>query len=151
MIRCRTPDGTHPLRGPAAAATKIDIGTETESEGEGLDIVVHPRSLLAVNMKGEGGDTDRRLAMHDLGATTIALQTAGRTTDTTGTVTVDRTAAGTGSTGRRATSTPATPRQATTTDADEIGTTRTPTGGKAAGVSTNEGGVEPGPIAHPPR
>lgn len=24
-------------------------------------------------------------------------------------------------------------------------------GGKAAGVSTNEGGVEPGPIAHPPR
>lgn len=27
----------------------------------------------------------------------------------------------------------------------------TPTGGKAAGVSTNEGGVEPGPIAHPPR
>jgi len=25
------------------------------------------------------------------------------------------------------------------------------TGGKAAGVSTNEGGVEPGPIAHPPR
>lgn len=23
--------------------------------------------------------------------------------------------------------------------------------GKAAGVSTNEGGVEPGPIAHPPR
>lgn len=25
------------------------------------------------------------------------------------------------------------------------------TGGKAAGVSTNEGGVEQGPIAHPPR
>lgn len=25
------------------------------------------------------------------------------------------------------------------------------TGGKAAGVSTNEGGVEPGPIAHLPR
>lgn len=26
-----------------------------------------------------------------------------------------------------------------------------PTDGKAAGVSTNEGGVEPGPIAPPPR
>lgn len=25
------------------------------------------------------------------------------------------------------------------------------TDGRAAGVSTNEGGVEPGPIAHPPR
>lgn len=41
----------------------------------------------------------------------------------------------------------------TTTDAavrgSANGTSRT--GGKAAGVSTNEGGVEPGPIAHPPR
>lgn len=45
------------------------------------------------------------------------------------------------------------PRACTTTDAaargSVIGTSRT--GGKAAGVSTNEGGVEPGPIAHPPR
>lgn len=45
------------------------------------------------------------------------------------------------------------PRTCTTTDAavrgSANGTSRT--GGKAAGVSTNEGGVEPGPIAHPPR
>lgn len=52
---------------------------------------------------------------------------------------------------RHATTTPATPRPATTTAGDAIETKRTPTGGKAAGVSTNEGGVEPGPIAHPPR
>lgn len=67
MIRCRTPDGTRPLSGPAAAATRIDIGTGTESEGENLDTVAHARSLLAVNMIGEEGDTGRRVAMHDPG------------------------------------------------------------------------------------
>lgn len=45
------------------------------------------------------------------------------------------------------------PQTRTTTDGaargSATGTSRT--GGKAAGVSTNEGGVEPGPIAHPPR
>lgn len=45
------------------------------------------------------------------------------------------------------------PQTCTTTDVaargSENGTSRT--GGKAAGVSTNEGGVEQGPIAHPPR
>lgn len=45
------------------------------------------------------------------------------------------------------------PQTCATTDVAErgsaSGTSRT--GGKAAGVSTNEGGVEPGPIAHPPR
>lgn len=41
----------------------------------------------------------------------------------------------------------------TTTDVAAKGTVSgmSRTGGKAAGVSTNEGGVEPGPIAHPPR
>lgn len=69
MIRCRTPDGSHPLRGPATAATRIDIGsgTETESEGENLETVARPHSLLAVNMRGEGGDTGWMLAMHDPG------------------------------------------------------------------------------------
>lgn len=45
------------------------------------------------------------------------------------------------------------PRTCTTTDAGASGSAsgKSRTGGKAAGVSTNEGGVEPGPIAHPPR
>lgn len=90
-------------------------------------------------------------------ATTTALQTAGHTTDTTARAIGAWTTAGngtgiaTGNTGRRATTTPATPRPASTSDGAAIGTARTRTGGKAAGVSTNEGGVEPGPIAHPPR
>lgn len=44
-------------------------------------------------------------------------------------------------------------RTCTTTDAAVRGSVneKSRTGGKAAGVSTNEGGVEPGPIAHPPR
>lgn len=86
-------------------------------------------------------------------ATTTALQTAGLTTDTTARAIGAWTTAATGrgSTGRRATTTPATPRPATTTAGAAIGTARTHTGGKAAGVSTNEGGVEPGPIAHRPR
>lgn len=73
LIRCRTPDGTRPRRGPAAAATKIDIGsgTETESEGENLDTVAHPRSLLAVNVRGEEGDTGRMEAMHAPGGNDV--------------------------------------------------------------------------------
>lgn len=45
------------------------------------------------------------------------------------------------------------PQACTTTDVAGKGTVtgRNRTGGKAAGVSTNEGGVEPGPIAHHPR
>lgn len=45
------------------------------------------------------------------------------------------------------------PRTCTTTDAAVRGSASgmSHIGGKAAGVSTNEGGVEPGPIAHPPR
>lgn len=45
------------------------------------------------------------------------------------------------------------PQICTTTDAGARGSVNgmSRTGGKAAGVSTNEGGVEPGPIAHPPR
>lgn len=45
------------------------------------------------------------------------------------------------------------PQACTTTDAAAKGSVNgmSRTGGKAAGVSTNEGGVEPGPIAHPPR
>ncbi|MEQ2215044.1 hypothetical protein XENOCAPTIV_026449 [Xenoophorus captivus] len=45
------------------------------------------------------------------------------------------------------------PQTCTTTDmaARESATGMTRTGGKAAGVSTNEGGVEPGPIAPLPR
>ena len=39
----------------------------------------------------------------------------------------------------------------TTTGEAARGSAKSRTGGKAAGVSTNEGGVEPGPIAHPPR
>lgn len=88
-------------------------------------------------------------------ATTTALQTAGLTTDTTaraiGAWTTAATGIVTGNTGRRATTTPATPRPATTTAGATTGSMRTRTGGKAAGVSTNEGGVEPGPIAHRPR
>lgn len=45
------------------------------------------------------------------------------------------------------------PQTCTTTDAVVKGNVNgmNRTGEKAAGVSTNEGGVEPGPIAHPPR
>lgn len=45
------------------------------------------------------------------------------------------------------------PQTCTTTDAAVKGNVNrmNRTGEKAAGVSTNEGGVEPGPIAHPPR
>lgn len=45
------------------------------------------------------------------------------------------------------------PQTCTTTDVAVRGSVNgmSRTGGKAAGVSTNEGGVEPGPIAHPPR
>lgn len=157
--RCHTPGGIRPRRGPAAAATKIDIesGTETEIEEENLDIAALQPILPAVNVRGEREDTDRTPAMPDPGATTTVLQTAGHTTDTTARATGAWTTAGngtgikTGITGRRATTTLATPRPATTFAGDATGTARTHTGGKAAGVSTNEGGVEPGPIAHPPR
>lgn len=43
------------------------------------------------------------------------------------------------------------PQACTTTGVAVRGSGRSRTGGRAAGVSTNEGGVEPGPIAHPPR
>lgn len=45
------------------------------------------------------------------------------------------------------------PQICTITDVAERGSVNgmSRTGGKAAGVSTNEGGVEQGPIAHPPR
>lgn len=67
LSRCHTPDGTRPRRGPATAATKIVIGTETESEGENLGIGAHRHSPPAVNVRGEGEDTGRRPAMPDPG------------------------------------------------------------------------------------
>lgn len=67
MSRCRTPDGTRPRRGPAAATTKIVIVSGTETEGENLDIAAHRRFPPAVNVRGEGGDTDRMPVMPDPG------------------------------------------------------------------------------------
>ncbi len=65
LSRCRTPGGTRPLRGPAAVATRIVIVSETE--GENLGIAAHRHFPPAVNVRGEGEDTDRMPAMPDRG------------------------------------------------------------------------------------
>ena len=95
-------------------------------------------------------------------ATIIARQTAGHTTGAT----VRATAAWTRATNETAetgkgnmevqqptavTTHVTSHRACATTGGGARGNGRSRTEGRAAGVSTNEGGVEPGPIAHPPR
>lgn len=92
-------------------------------------------------------------------AMTIAQQITVRSTEDTMRDTDDWTRAGseTGTGSRteqpKAITLGISPRTCTTTDtaARESVSGKTRTGGRAAGVSTNEGGVEPGPIATPPR
>lgn len=99
-------------------------------------------------------------------AMTIAQQTIGRSTGDTARDTdawnqaeiesVTTTETGSHTEQLKVTITPprgTSPQPCMTTAAAENGnvTGTSHIGGKAAGVSTKEGGVEPGPIAHPPR
>lgn len=104
------------------------------------------------------GDTDRKAAMCALGAMTIVQQSAGHLTDDSVRATDDwntaenETMNGRGNTDQaKATTHANSPQTCTTTGEAASEKGRNHTGGRAAGVSTNEGGVEPGPIAHPPR
>lgn len=99
---------------------------------------------------------------NSVGALTIALPSCGHLTEDTARDTdawipaeiETATEKGTPTQDRPRLTTNATSRQTcTTTDVAARGSESgmSPTGGKAAGVSTNEGGVEQGPIADPPR
>lgn len=90
-------------------------------------------------------------------ATTIAPWSTDRTTDDTvkdtdaSTQTEIKTGTGSPTVRPRAIIHGNSLRTCTTTDAAERKSGSGPTREKAAGVSTNEGGVKPGPIANPPR
>lgn len=125
--------------------TETETGTETGIETEGDE------------------DKDRKEALYDQGvvALTIALRSTGHLTadtarDTDAWIRAEiKTATEKGSHMEqlKATIHATSPQTCTTTDVAARGSAneKSRTGGKAAGVSTNEGGVEPGPIAHPPR
>lgn len=136
----------------------------TETGDEDKDNADHQLSPPAVTERETGGaeDTDRGTAMHAQEASIIAQLSAGRLTDGfakdidawTPAVNESVIATGRGNSTehQKVTTHHATFRlQCMTTGVATKGSGRIPTGEKAAGVSTNEGGVEPGPIAHHPR
>lgn len=98
---------------------------------------------------------------NSVGALTIALPSCGRLTEDTAKGTDDwipaeietATEKGFRPEDLRLTTNATSRQTCTTTDVAARGSESemSPTGGKAAGVSTNEGGVEQGPIADPPR
>lgn len=111
----------------------------------------------------EDGDTDRKEVMHAQGvvAMTIDLQSTGHLIEDTARDTdawiraeiVIVTEKGSHMEQLKVTIHATSPQTCMTTDVAVRGNANgmSRTDGKAAGVSTNEGGVEPGPIAHPPR
>lgn len=133
--------------------TETEIETEKEKETEGEDTGTEDRRHTppAVTETDEGGDTDRRGALYDQGVVvmTIAQRSSGHSTEDTANGSVKE--KGSHMEPLKVTIHATSPRTCTTTGAAESGSGMSRTGGKAAGVSTNEGGVEPGPIARPPR
>lgn len=106
-------------------------------------------------------DTDRKEALYAQGvvAVTIVLRSNGRLTEDTATDTdawiraETATEKGSHMEQLKVITHAISPQTCTTTDVAARGSEngKSRTDGEAAGVSTNEGGVEPGPIAHPPR
>lgn len=100
------------------------------------------------------GDTDRKEeVLHVRGV--VVMTIARRSTDplTEDTASETGTEKGSHMEQLKVTTHATSPRICTTTDVAARGNANETNriDGKAAGVSTNEGGVEPGPIAHPPR
>lgn len=171
--RCLTTDGTRPRTETAVRVTRTATGTgtvtETETEG-GVTDGDHRPCPPAVNGTDDRGATGRRAATCAPEAVVLLTgqQTIGPSSeDSANTGVWTRVESGT-ATERESRTQPlkvtilqTSARACTTTDAAGSARARTEektptdgtirTGGKAAGVSTNEGGVEPGPIAHRPR
>lgn len=120
--------------------------------------------MTEIEIETEGdGDTDRKEALYAQGvvAMTIALRSTGHLTEDTARDTdawiraeiKTATEKGSHMEQLKVTIHATSPQMCMTTDVAVKGIANgmSHTGGKAAGVSTNEGGVEPGPIAHLPR